>query len=223
MEAMAKALSPRDMADFATYYAQLDAPAAKIGSATEISAEQMERVRLLALKGSHERPVQACLNCHGPNGAGEPPTIPYLSGLDAGYLIAAMNAWKDGSRKNDAGQQMATVVQPMTADDIAAVAHYYASLPPPKPTPPDIVTPPASPKLPTPASAPQNGNRPRNGQEGGASPTGKTVLANLPSQAGAPARGRAIVASGVHGCRSCHHCALAKILSRISAAAPATQ
>jgi hypothetical protein len=50
-------------------------------------------------------------------------------------MTAALNAWRDGTRKNDGGQQMATIASALTAEDIAAVAHYYASLTPPKPMP----------------------------------------------------------------------------------------
>jgi cytochrome c553/cytochrome c2 len=188
MEAMAKAMSPQDMADFAAYYSQLDAPAAKPTGATGGAAAAADRGRLLAEQGDAARQVPACVNCHGPGGVGEPPAMPYLAGLDQRYLVAALNAWKEGTRNNDAGQQMATAAKGMTADDVAAVAQYYAALAPPRPAPRDIVAAPAVRKTPASGAAPASGG----------------TLVNAPVRAGDPARGRAIVASGEHGCTACH-------------------
>jgi cytochrome c553 len=117
--------------------------------------------------------------------------MPYLAGIDLGYLVAALNAWKEGTRKNDAGQQMATAVEGMTAADLAAVAQYYAGLPPPRPAPPNIVTAPAVPAAPHPGRGP-------------APPGNSPPLINQPLRAGEPARGRAIVAGGAYGCTACH-------------------
>jgi cytochrome c553 len=208
MEGIAKALSPQEMARFAAYYSERDAPATKVGVALDSSAELIKHGEELALKGNPVRRVQACINCHGPEGAGQPPSIPYLSGLDAGYLVASMAAWKEGTRKNDAGQQMATVVQGMTADDMAAVAQYYAALRPPKPLSFDVVTPPMAPNLSPPAPPPSSQQRSDNSaavqgrdQPAAAKPA---ALINRPARAGDPARGRAIVASGTYGCAACH-------------------
>jgi cytochrome c553 len=145
---------------------------------------------MLAIEGDPTRRVQACINCHGPDGVGEPPSIPYLAGLDQGYLIAALYAWQQGTRQNDAGQQMATAVNRMAAEDVAAVAQYYAALPPPEPAPGNVVTAVAA------RTAPDSG--------AGPSPGKSPILINRPVRAGEPARGRAIVASGAYGCVACH-------------------
>lgn len=166
MEAMAKAMSPQDMGAFAAYYAKRDAPVARHAGATDGAVAELAHGRMLATMGNPAGQVQACINCHGPGGVGLPPTIPYLAGLDYGYLVAALYAWKAGTRNNDAGQQMASLVERMTATDVTAVARYYASLPPPPP-----------------ARSAISMNRPARGEA---------------------ARGRAIVASGVHGCTACH-------------------
>jgi len=207
MEAMAKALSPQEMAGFAAYYAQIDAPAARVGRVLGGANVQAERGRALALEGDQTRQVQACINCHGPGGNAQPPAIPYLAGLDAGYLVAALHAWKDGTRKNDAGAQMATAVRGMTAEDITAVAFYYAGLPAPKPAPRAVVTPPAAPKVPHPVSAPapQPGKHAATGQARELSISAKPgALINQPVRAGDAGRGRAIVAGGAYGCAACH-------------------
>ena len=185
MEAIAKAMSARERADAADFYARLDAPAPKErGPSAKARAALLERGRVLALQGDASRQLQACNNCHGPGGVGEPPAIPYLAGLSERYLVAAMDAWKQGSRSNDAGRQMQSVVQRMTADDIAAVASHYAALPPPGPAPPVIV---------------DVGDGA--GVSSGPAQQARTRPAMLPGDAG---RGRAIVASGEHGCAACH-------------------
>ena len=164
MEPIAKGLSADVRAAVAAYYSQIDAPAAK-----SASSSGSPRGRVLAMTGDPQRRVQACINCHGPGGVGEPPAMPYLAGLDATYLSAALNAWKDGTRRNDAGQQMATIAKAMTPEDVAAVAQYYASLPPPKPAPLNLVQAPVPQKQPAPASG-----------------TSKTPSADAPKK-GAPA------------------------------------
>jgi cytochrome c553 len=109
---------------------------------------------VLATTGDNERRVAACANCHGPGGAGEPPVYPYLAGLHTAYLAAALNAWRNGTRKNDGGQQMATIARALSATDVDAVAQFYATLPPPKPVPVTLVQAPAPAGKPAAAAAP---------------------------------------------------------------------
>lgn len=265
MEPIAKGLAPEVRADVARYYAAIDAPFDK-----RIQTQRSpERGRVLAMEGDNARKVQACRNCHGPGGVGEPPNIPYLAGLDAKYLSAALNAWQEGTRTNDAGLQMFTIARALSRDDIDAVAKYYATLPPPKPAPVGIVQAPPAQKKPagaTPSieaaksaggnavgieqSAPMrggtegagggdvskdpaaNGANSRDGNNSSESPAktknenesknrtktsgivwprlsdaSKADLSTASDQlvaAGDPARGRAIIAAGVHGCAACH-------------------
>ena len=46
----------------------------------------IKRGEELAKVGSASSGIQACDNCHGPGGAGEPPAIPYLAGQYAPYI-----------------------------------------------------------------------------------------------------------------------------------------
>lgn len=75
--------------------------------------------------------MQACINCHGPGGAGEPPVYPYLAGQHASYLKTALEEWKSGKRTNDPSGQMNTIAKRLSDGDIAALSGYYASLTPP--------------------------------------------------------------------------------------------
>jgi cytochrome c553 len=256
MEPVAKGLLPDIRAAVAAYYAQTNPPPAQMKGSGDAASE---RGGLLAMKGDAAGRVQACINCHGPGGVGEPPAMPYLAGLDADYIVAAINSWKNGTRRNDAGQQMAMIARAMRPEDVTAVAQYYASLPPPLPAPLNLVQAPSSKRKPVPGTTPsapqatggasgvgvEQGTTAGGGTEGeGGSDASKgapTTEPRAPGPKDAPkppatrgsgasstpgetrgprterpglgtgtapkgdaARGRAIIASGTHGCAACH-------------------
>ena len=71
----------------------------------------------------------ACQACHGPTGAGNAGSgYPQLGGQYAGYTLAQLKAFKDGTRSNDEGKLMRSVLELMTEEEINAVAQYIASL-----------------------------------------------------------------------------------------------
>ena len=73
--------------------------------------------------------VPACMGCHGPAGAGNPTAkYPTLAGQHVDYTIKQLNAFRDGTRANDAGSMMRNVAARMTTADIEAVANYIASM-----------------------------------------------------------------------------------------------
>jgi cytochrome c553 len=154
MEPIAKGLSREDRDAVAAYYARIDAPAANAPSKDATQSQPPGRGQVLASTGDNDRRIPACINCHGPGGIGEPPVYPYLAGLDTNYMTATLNAWKNGARKNDGGQQMTTIAAALSAEDIAAVTQYYATLPPPKPMPVTIVQAPAAGRKPAPGATP---------------------------------------------------------------------
>jgi len=261
MEPIARGLPPELRADVAAHYASIDAPFDEGAGRQRTS----ERGRVLADEGDNRLGVPACRNCHGPGGVGEPPNIPYIAGLDAGYHTAELTAWKKGTRTNDAGQQMFRVATALSAEDISAVAQYYASLTPPKPAPPNLVQAASRPNKMAPGATPTTepgGKRERsvgieqgapmgggsygkggsdvsrdaqkggadaggsktaptkNGRGSNAAPTGggtqwprlsdapksetSPIFSAQPVRGGDPARGRLIIATGVHGCAACH-------------------
>ena len=127
MVTFAKALSAQDIVDVSTYYAALSAPpATPSGSGGKSSSGSK-----LANIGDAKLGVQSCANCHGPNGRGEPPTVPYLAGQHAAYVTAQLEAWQKGTRRNDSGEQMATLAKKLSAADVAAIAEHFARQPPP--------------------------------------------------------------------------------------------
>jgi len=63
-------------------------------------------------------------NCHGPDGAGLPPTIPYLAGQYAQYIAQELRGWKSGARKTSP-DSMAVIAKDLDDQEIAAVAAFY--------------------------------------------------------------------------------------------------
>jgi cytochrome c553 len=121
MSPISKALTPDDIADVAAYYAGLDAPFLPLSNPDPALIKAGEQ---LAKVGSEARGIQACDNCHGPGGAGEPPAIPYLAGQYARYIALELGMWQRGYRKNSPNL-MGDVAKLLNDREIAAVAAYY--------------------------------------------------------------------------------------------------
>lgn len=120
MTPIAKALTADDIADVAAYYS-IDAPFLPLRKPNEALVKAGEQ---LAKAGNESRRIQACDNCHGPGGAGEPPTLPYLAGQYAPYIAFELRMWQRGYRKNSP-DGMAVVARALDEREIAAVAAYY--------------------------------------------------------------------------------------------------
>lgn len=98
MTPIAKALSPENISDVSAYYASINAPFLPLKAADPVLVKHGE---VLANLGSAERRIQNCNNCHGLEGAGEPPAIPYLAGQYARYIAFTLQMWQQGYRKNN--------------------------------------------------------------------------------------------------------------------------
>lgn len=131
MTPIAKELSQQQINALAAHYAAMAAPPSKPTGTP--SPGQLKRGQLLATVGDEKIGVQACANCHGPDGAGEPPTYPYLAGQHSGYLTTALGDWKAGARNTDPSQQMRVIAKHLSDSDIAALAAYYAAQAAPAP------------------------------------------------------------------------------------------
>ncbi len=68
-----------------------------------------------------------CAGCHGPAGISANPEWPNLAGQQDVYLKKQIIAFRDGVRKN---ALMAPMVKPLSDEDAANIAAYYASLKP---------------------------------------------------------------------------------------------
>ncbi len=77
--------------------------------------------------------AQVCAACHGANGVSVGDTIPNLAAQRAGYIEAQLKAFKEGTRRaaspTSPTATMAAIATQLSADDVANVAAYFASLP----------------------------------------------------------------------------------------------
>jgi cytochrome c553 len=123
MAGQVAALSPQDMADLAAFFAkQKPVP----GSADETKVALGEKVYR---GGNKESGVSACMACHSPTGAGNPPArFPMLSGQHAAYTAAQLKAFRKGERANDPGKMMQNIAAHMSDKEIDAVASYIQGL-----------------------------------------------------------------------------------------------
>lgn len=127
MTPIAKALTDQQRADVAAHYADQQAPESVRPPATT-DAELLQRGAALAAIGAPERHVQACQNCHGPDGSGLEPSYPVLAGQYEAYLTSQLTAWKMGRRGGDPLDVMAVIARRLDERDIRAVAAYYGRL-----------------------------------------------------------------------------------------------
>ncbi len=67
-----------------------------------------------------------CVACHGENGRSRIRGTPHLAGQDETYLVAAMAAYRSGTRRAVPMNSIANTLQPR---DVAALARWYARQP----------------------------------------------------------------------------------------------
>lgn len=85
--------------------------------------------KTIALEGNSDG-ATPCVACHGEQGLGNPGTAyPYLSGQSAGYLNKQLQDFASEHRTNPLMQRIASA---LSAEEIKAVADYYAQLPLPE-------------------------------------------------------------------------------------------
>ena len=66
-----------------------------------------------------------CAGCHGPTGAGNPPTYPAIKGQTAEYVATQLKAFKAGSRQNPTMQAMVAALSEADMENLGA---YIATL-----------------------------------------------------------------------------------------------
>jgi cytochrome c553 len=112
-------LSDRDTRDLAAYYAYL--PRAYGDHASDGGAPR------IVADGAPMRNIAPCGACHGE--LGSKIGAPWLGGEPVTYLRAQLDAFANGTRRNDIDQQMRNVARGMTPAEIAASSRYYAGSP----------------------------------------------------------------------------------------------
>ncbi len=81
------------------------------------------------IEAGKARVAAVCAACHGATGVSVSDNIPHLAAQRAGYLEAQLKALKEGTRKN---LIMNAIAAQLSAQDMANVAAYFASLPGPQ-------------------------------------------------------------------------------------------
>lgn len=69
--------------------------------------------------------AQSCAMCHGINGIAQMPNTPHLAGQPAAYLAEQLKNYRTGKRSNEI---MNVIAKPLTDQEIANVAAWYASI-----------------------------------------------------------------------------------------------
>lgn len=77
-----------------------------------------------ATKGKAKAEAQ-CNVCHGSNGMSQIPNAPHLAGQPEIYLVEQLKNYRSGKRTNEV---MAVLAKPLSDDDIANLAAWYASI-----------------------------------------------------------------------------------------------
>ena len=99
------------------------APAAAKG-ASSVSASDDAAIKLA---------TQVCSSCHGPGGNSVSPSFPRLAGQQEAYLVAQIQAFKNGKRnEQEAHDYMLGMTTLIDDDTAAALARYFAKQPVPK-------------------------------------------------------------------------------------------
>ncbi|MGZ5179706.1 MAG: c-type cytochrome [Ramlibacter sp.] len=117
MEALARNLSDRDIADLAAYYDSL--PKARTAPTT-----YDESLPALVRVGAPLRNIAPCISCHG--GVDQKLGAPWIEGMPRDYLVAQLQAFRSGRRGNDGEAQMRNVARAMTDAEVEEVSVFYA-------------------------------------------------------------------------------------------------
>jgi cytochrome c553 len=116
MDGAVRFLSDDALIKVAAYYASLEPAPPSATSAPKVSAKPDP---VAAGKAA----AAGCAGCHGERGITKTPGMPSLVGLDPKYLVAAMNGYKSGQRKND---MMKSLLAAIGEADLKNIALYYA-------------------------------------------------------------------------------------------------
>ena len=110
MSSVAQGVSGEDSEHLAAYFAGLKCE-------SSLNAEQQA-------SSAGQPTASKCIACHGANGMSSNRAFPNLVGNSKDYLVAALKAYKDGTRKNG---MMAGIVKDLSDAEVDGVATYYAN------------------------------------------------------------------------------------------------
>lgn len=125
MSPIAKELTPGQMEAVAAYYSSIaEAPfPPQIGK----QAAAQQKGGEINSQGISDKSVAACDSCHGAHGEGDGLSTPGIAGQFRTYIESALKDFRAGTRQGDPLGVMRKVASPMSDDEIAAVATYFAA------------------------------------------------------------------------------------------------
>ena len=127
MNGIAKALSVKDSADVASYFAGrpggLPAVTGLRVPEGDRSLRQSDPAIRLVFAGDPARGIAPCSACHGPGGYKL--GAPALQQQRTTYIESQLLAFAQGMRQNDISEQMRTIARQLTPEEMHAVAAYY--------------------------------------------------------------------------------------------------
>ena len=85
---------------------------------------QRQRVQCRDAKAGRAKALM-CQACHGLDGLSKVPDAPNVAGQTEPYLVAQLQAYKSGARKNDA---MSVVAPSLSDKDIEDLAAYFSAI-----------------------------------------------------------------------------------------------
>jgi cytochrome c553 len=123
MTPLVQNLSERQMVDLADYYGH-DHAFNALGPRWPVPDPASEA---LATRGDPSRDLPACDACHG-RGVGGPIETPTLNGQYEEYLLAQLQVYATGDRRNDVYGRMRVIAKRLTPGERARLAEYYQGL-----------------------------------------------------------------------------------------------
>ena len=118
MQPIVEQLSNDDIRNLGAWFASLDPPK----SAADLDPD-------LSQKGAQAAVGRRCASCHTDTYAGTK-AVARIAGQREEYLSKALHDYKSGVRSGGGMAAMAEVAFPMSEEEITALAHYLAHLPP---------------------------------------------------------------------------------------------
>ena len=128
MNAIAMALSDKDSADVAAYFASLPVGLASPGredSTDDSNLRGQDTARRLIFVGDEERGIPPCAGCHGP--LGHKIGAPALTGQHATYIAWQLADFAQGARQNDINEQMRMPAGQLTPDEMHMIADFLGT------------------------------------------------------------------------------------------------
>lgn len=118
------ALTKRDIADLAAFYASQLTPQG-------VTDEKYVSMGAALYRGGDvKKGIPACSSCHSPTGKGNfLAGFPSLTGQKADYTAKQLHDFREGDRTNDGDTRiMRTIAEKMSNREIEAVSHYLSGL-----------------------------------------------------------------------------------------------